>query len=160
MLSPSEKIGYCNVEYILANYPATAKAEQDIVAYEAQLAEELKAKYVEFQAAFADFEKMTQDGNATEAQLQAKQAQLKQLENGISTFQKEAEQKVQQKQADLYNPIYDDLDKAIKTVADVNGFSFILNASDGGTSIVLHAPDANNLNNLVLKSLGAAIPGN
>lgn len=156
MLTPAEKIGYCNVEYIMAYYPANQQAQQSLANFRADLKSQMEGKYQVFQSKVEEMNKLTE---SDPARAEALQLELQKLQSEIVTMEADSKTQIAKKEQDLFDPVFANVQQAIDQVAAVNGFSFILNSSDGATSIVLHAPEANNVNNLILKSLGAPIPG-
>ena len=54
----------------------------------------------------------------------------------------------------MTQPVYAQIDKAIKDIALENHFSFILNEQVGESDIVIYADEKLNISELVLKRLG------
>ena len=156
LLAQKGKIGYCNVDYILAYLPDTKEAESSLKTYQAQLDNQYQAKLKDFQTKYQAYEK----GQATmPASIKAdKEKELQDLNARIESFSRNAEADLQKKQVELMQPIFDKINNAIENVAKENGYEYILNANSSGVSIVLYAPEQNNVSNLVLKKLGVTPP--
>jgi len=150
------KIGYCNVDYVLAYLPDTKQAESSLKTYKTQLDNQLQGKVKDFQTKYAAYEK----GQSTmpPAIKTDKEKELQDLNAQIEQFSKNAEIDLQKKQVSLMQPVFNKINKAIENVAKENGYTYVLNANSGGVSIVLYAPEENNLSNLVLKKLGVTPP--
>jgi outer membrane protein len=78
-----------------------------------------------------------------------KQKELQDLQARIQEFQQNAESSLQKKQQALLQPIYQLIQQNIKIVADENGYTYVFNADT-----LLHAPEGDNISDLVLKKLG------
>lgn len=141
------KLGYTSVDYILVQLPQSKQIESELKAYEAQLSKQLQDKSKELQDKYAAYQK----GEALMAEpVKAdKQKELQDLQARIQEFQQNAESSMQKKQQSLLQPVYELIQKNIKLVADENGYTYIFNAD-----VLLHAPEGDNLSDLVLKKLG------
>lgn len=150
----SIRIGYTNVDYILANLPDSKAIEAELKSFKAQLDNQLQAKSKEFQEkydAYLKGEKMMAEPIKAD-----KQRELQDLDARIKEFEQNAEASLQKKQQTLLQPILKKVEDAIKKVANENGFTYVFNsdAGYGTTPVLLHAPESDNISDLVLKSLG------
>ena len=154
------KFGYTNVSYILSVMPESKQIESDLGTYSRQLENQLKAKAEDFQTRVESYERgqstMTADAKAS------MERELQEMQGQIQKFQQEAESNLQKKQMTLLEPVTEKISKAIKSVAEENGYTYIFNsdAGLGTTQILLHAPDKDNVTELVLKKLGVQPPAN
>ena len=64
-----------------------------------------------------------------------KESDIVEMQNRIQTFQQNASQQLQDRGAELMQPIYDKIQIAIDIVGKREGYSYILDASKGGTVI-------------------------
>ncbi|MEY5048450.1 MAG: hypothetical protein RLZZ175_1809 [Bacteroidota bacterium] len=150
----SIRIGYTNVDYILANLPDSKAIEAELKSFKAQLDNQLQAKSKEFQEkydAYLKGEKMMAEPIKAD-----KQRELQDLDARIKEFEQNAEASLQKKQQTLLQPVLKKVEDAIKKVANENGFTYVFNsdAGYGTTPVLLHAPESDNISDLVLKSLG------
>lgn len=152
------KIGYTNVEYILAMMPESKQIESDLKAYSSQLEAQLQTKYKEYQTKGEAYQKGA--ATMTEVIRADKERELMNLQKSIEEFQKNAEASLQKKQQALLEPAYKKMQKAIDDVAKENGITYIFNSDAGyGTNaILLHAPESDNVSDLVLKKMGVTPP--
>jgi outer membrane protein len=146
------KIGYTDVQYVLAQMPESKQIESDLKAYNTQLEAQLKSKYAEYQAKGEAYQKG--EATMTDVVKADKQKELQSLQQSIQEFQRSAEQSLQQKQQTLLKPALDKLQKNIDAVADENGFTYVFNSDTGGSPLLLHAPESGNISDLVLKKMG------
>ncbi len=150
------KIGYCNVDYVLAYLPATKAAQSEIATREKQIRARLEQKLQEFQTKYAAYEK--EAAGLSELIRADREKELTNLKNEIDAFQQQAEMDLAKKQEEVMQPVFDQINNAIKEVALENDFVYILNANAQGLSIVLYAPEENNVSNLILKKMGVNPP--
>lgn len=150
------KIGYCNVDYVLAYLPDTKQAEATVATYKKQLDAVMQEKVTTFQTKYQAYEKGA--ATMTEFIRKDKETELQKLNDDIENFSQQAEMDLQKKQVAVMEPIFEKVNKAIKEVAIENTYVYILNANSSGISIVLYAPDENNVSDLILKKLGVTPP--
>ena len=146
------KIGYTDVQYVLAQMPESKQIESELKTYNSQLEAQLKSKASELETKY----KAYQQGEATMADpVKAdKQKELQGMQQSIQEFQRSAEQSLQQKQQSLLKPALDKLQKHIDLVANENGFTYVFNSDGGGSPLLLHAPKEGDISDLVLKKMG------
>nr|WP_230688143.1 OmpH family outer membrane protein [Hymenobacter jeongseonensis] len=146
------KIGYTDVQYVLAQMPESKQIESDLKAYNSQLEGQLRSKSGELEAKY----KAYQQGEATMTDIVKadKQKEMQNMQQSIQEFQRSAEQSLQQKQQTLLKPALDKLQKNIDVVAEENGFTYVFNSDGGGSPLLLHAPKEGDISDLVLKKMG------
>lgn len=151
------KIGYTNVEAIVGQLPESKQIETDLKTYKTQLDNQLQTKGKEFQEKYEAYEK----GKSLMSDLvrKDKETELQFMNNQLEEFQKNAEASMAKKQEALLQPILTRVQKAIDDVANENGYSYIFNSDGGmGLSIILHAPEKDDVTPLVLKKMGVTLP--
>lgn len=146
------KIGYTDVQYVLAQMPESKQIESDLKTYNGQLKAQLDSKTGELETKYKTY----QQGEATMTDIVKadKQKELQGLQQSIQEFQRSAEQSLQQKQQTLLKPALDKLQKNIDLVANENGFTYVFNSDGGGSPLLLHAPKDGDISDLVLKKMG------
>ena len=146
------KIGYTDVQYVLAQMPESKQIESELKTYNGQLEAQLRSKTSELETKY----KAYQQGEATMTDVVKadKQKEMQGLQQSIQEFQRSAEQSLQQKQQALLKPALDKLQKNIDAVADENGFTYVFNSDGGGSPLLLHAPKEGDISDLVLKKMG------
>ena len=78
----------------------------------------------------------------TDAMKEVKMKEIQDLENRIQTTQQSAQEKLQLKKQDVYQPVLDKADKAIKDVAKEKGYDYVFDKSQGA---LLFGKDGDNL---------------
>lgn len=151
------KIGYTNVDYILASIPESKQIESDLKAHSTQLENQLQSKAKEFETKGAAYQKAA--ATMTDVVRADKEKELMNMRSSIEEFQKNAELSLQKKQQSLLDPVYKKIQQNIDAVAKENGYTYVFNSDAGyGASILLYAPEENNISDLVLKKMGVTPP--
>ncbi|WP_421920240.1 OmpH family outer membrane protein [Marinifilum sp.] len=146
------KIGYANVEFIVSKMPEVNTIETELEAANAELKTQLDGMLGEYQRKVQAYEQSV-DG-MLEAVRKEKEIELTQLQQRIQKFQADAQNSLQQKQAELMNPLFVKIKTAIQELAKEEGFNLILNGQLGGAEIVLFSDDQTDVSDKVLKKLG------
>jgi outer membrane protein len=148
------KFGYTNVDYVLSQLPDSKQVESDLKTYRTQLENSLKAKYQDFETKAKDYQ--ANGEKMSEVIRKDKEKELQNLQTSIQEFEKNSEESLQKKQNTLLAPVLEKIQKAIKEIAKENGYTYVFNsdAGYGTTPILLHAPEEDNVSDLVLKKLG------
>ena len=149
----TQKIGYAESDYILSQLPEFKRIESELKTHGAQLENQMKAKYDDYQAKLKAYQGMP--ATTPDAIKADKERELAALQENIQKFQQDANSSFQKKQAELMDPIYKKIGKAIEEVAKENAFTFIINpqVANGG-DILLYSDEKFNISDLVLKKLG------
>lgn len=150
------KIGYTNVDYVVSLMPEAKKVEQDLLKYKQELETVFKAKYETYETALKTYSDGVKAGTISGPGKLQKEKELLTMQEELGKLEKSSESQLAQKQQALLQPILDKVDKAIKEVAQENGYTYIFNsdAGAGTTPILLHGPDDGNVTELIKKKLG------
>ena len=146
------KIGYTDVQYVLAQMPESKQIESELKTYNGQLEAQLKSKTGELETKYKSY--TAGEATMTDVVKADKQKELQGMQQSIQEFQRSAEQSLQQKQQALLKPALDKLQKTIDVVANENGFTYVFNSDGGGSPLLLHAPKEGDISDLVLKKMG------
>jgi len=150
---PVQKIGYAESDYILSQLPEFKKIDSELKTHGAQLENQMKAKYDDYQAKLKAYQGMP--ATTPDAIKADKERELAALQDNIEKFKQDAQSSYQKKSADLMDPIFKKIGKAIEDVAKENGYSFIINPQlANGGDILLYNDEKYNISDLVLKKLG------
>jgi len=133
------KIAHINTTQLVEAMPqmktAQAEIEKLTKTYEVQIKEmatELQNKMKQYQA---EVDTKTEEVNAARAQ------EVQTMEQGIRQFQGQAQQDLQKKEADLLKPIFEKAKTAITKVAKAQGFTYVLDSTQGGGVLVADGKD-------------------
>ncbi len=143
------KIGTINSQELLSMMPEIKKADADLKTYAKTFEDQMETMSKEYQKKMTEYQ--AQEKTMTDAVKEVKQKEITDLGARIESTQKSAEEKVMAKKQDLFKPILDKAEKAIKDVAKEKGFDYVFDLSTGS---VLVSRDADNMLPLVKAKLG------
>lgn len=142
-----KKMGYINSQELLEAMPEARKADSSLTKYQKDLEDQLKTMATDAQAKYKDYQ--DKGKTWTDAVREVKEKELSDLQNRIQEFQQGADEKLGRKRQELFKPILDKAQKAIKDVGSEGGFDYIF---DGGQ--LLYAKDSENIMPQVKAKLG------
>jgi outer membrane protein len=146
----SQKLGHIDSASLLESMPERTVLEAEYQKHADDLETYLTSLQEAFQAMYLDY----QQNAATwpETVLQNKQKELTDKEAQIGEFQQTAAKELQQKEAELLQPLIDKAKKAIEEVGAENGYTYVFDSSIG----VLLYEGGDDLLPLVKTKLGIA----
>ncbi|MEE1099077.1 MAG: OmpH family outer membrane protein [Alistipes sp.] len=116
----AQKFGRINVNEIITVMPETREAQTNFEAYRQDLANTIETMQVELNTKYQAFQK--DEATLTESMKQLKWKEIQDLSARIEEFQQSAQQEMQQKYAELMNPVHEKAMAAIKKVAQAGGY--------------------------------------
>lgn len=125
----SPKLGYINSQELLMLMPEVKKADADLKVYAKSFEDQLETMSKEYQKKLADYQ--AQEKTMTDAVKEVKQKEIQDLGARIESTQKSAEEKVGVKKQDLFKPLLDKAEKAIKDVAKEKNYDYVFDISNG-----------------------------
>ena len=142
------KVGHINSNDLLLLMPQRDSAEKKMSAYAKQLELQLTTMSSEYEKKLTTYEQ--NKSNMTDLIRQDKEGELMSLQRRIQDFQTKAQESLQQREQELMKPLVDSANKAIKSVADDGGYSYIFDSSVG---VLLHFPEGDDILPAVKKKL-------
>ena len=153
------KVGYTNVELILAYMPEAKSMEQTLATYQKKLGESLQAKEQYLQQKYQDYMKLKESGNLSPQDAANKENEIMKLDEEVKKLATDSEQKLMEKRQELLEPSLTKLQNAIDKVAEENGFTYIMNqTTSAGVSTILYGPEENDMTKAIMKELGIQVP--
>lgn len=143
-------VAHINTVEILEAMPETSKAEQELNAYYEELGQQLNSMAEEYRKKVQEYEE--QQNSLSELMKKTKQNEILDMQNRIQAFQENADKEYANKQASLYTPIREKLQKAISAVTREQGYTYMMDITSG--AIVYIGDDAIDATPLVKKKLG------
>lgn len=143
------KLGHINSSDLMQIMPGKDSAQAAFEAEVKILDGELKAMQDELEKKLNDYQE--RKSQMTELIRTTKEQELNDLNQRIQVYQQNAQKKLQEKEAELLQPIIDRAKQAISDVAKENGYTYIFDTSAGA---VLYQQDSDDILNLVKKKLG------
>ena len=147
--SSGMKIGFLNSGELLAAMPEKVKADSDIAKYAKQFQDQIESMMKEYQTKGTDFQK--NEKTLSDAIKEVKMKEIQDLQGRIEGLQQTAQEKVNTKKQDLYQPILEKADKAIKAVAKDKNFDYVFDANGGS---MLFGKESYNITPMVKAKLG------
>ena len=126
----AQKFAHIDSKAIIELMPETKEAKTTIEKEAKKLEEQLQVMSVEYNNKYnAYIENQNLDPKAEEKWTDAiradKESEIMQLQERIQKFQESAQPSIQQKQAELYEPILSKLDLAIKKIANEGNYIYV-----------------------------------
>jgi len=142
------KFAHIDSQVLLMNIPERDSAENKIAKYtqEIQLAlQEMNTEYENKLKAYTELPTTTSDFIKKDKELE-----LQMLGQRIKSYQQNANNDIQKKQAELLNPIYEKIQNAISEIGKENGYIYIFDIK----SLLYHSQQSTDITGLVRKKLG------
>jgi len=129
MQAQNMKFGHINSDELIRALPEFDTANANLEKFQKELVNALELMQVELNNKSDAFTKESK--NYTEIVRQTKENELVDMNRRIQEFQVNAQQQLQDKQVELFQPIYTKVDKAIKDVGKENGFLYVFDVAKG-----------------------------
>ena len=129
--------------------PEFEQAQKNLDAFSRDLQDQMEQIVVEFNNKMADFEKNQATMAASVKQM--KQQELQQLQQRYGEIQQLAQQDMQKKQAELFEPVHKKAQDAINKIAKAAGYLAVF---ESGTLVYFDAAQLVDIAPLVKKELG------
>ena len=123
----AQKFARINLQEVIFSMPEFAQMQTDLEAFTKELGEQLEAIQVEFNNKAADFQKNRATLNESVRNL--KEKELQDLQQRYADFQQIAQQDVDKKQGELFQPIHTKAAEAVKKVATAGGYTAVFDTS-------------------------------
>lgn len=121
----AQKYGYVNAAEILSALPEMKAADSNLEGLQKQLQKKGQQMVQTFEADYMALQKQVQEGGLSPKQQQEESAKLEARQQEIAKFEQQMVADLQEKRAQLLEPIYKSVNDAIEAVAKENGYQFI-----------------------------------
>lgn len=128
-MAQAAKFGHINSEELIQLLPEFDSATAKIDKFRQDLVNALELMSVELNNKSDSFNKESK--NLSDLVKQNKEQELMDMNRRIQEFQNSAQQQLQDKQVELFQPVYAKVDKAIKDVGKENGFIYVFDVAKG-----------------------------
>lgn len=149
----AQKFGFCNSTQLLAALPEVKQADTELQSYQTQLTKRGQEMVKALQDKAGDLKRKQDQGAISPKDAEVANAKLSEDQDNISKYEQEVYQKLAEKRKELYNPILDKVNDAMKKVAEENGFMLVF---DTNSDAVLYGDDSLDVTKLVKAKLGIA----
>ena len=123
MAAQTLKFGHINRDEVIMAMPEYDTAMKQYHAFGQELTNAMELMQVEYNNLLDKYVKESK--NYTEIVKQSKEQELTDMQNRINNFQQQAQTQLQEKQAELLNPIVEKTTNAINQVAKENGLIYV-----------------------------------
>jgi outer membrane protein len=139
----SFKFGHINSDELIQSMPEYDSATVKLEKFRKELVNALELMQVEWNNKSDSYQKESK--NLSDIVKQTKEQELMDIQKRIQDFQTNAQQQLQNKQAELFQPIVGKVDKAIKDVGKENGFLYVFDIS-ASKATLLYFDEAKSIN--------------
>jgi outer membrane protein len=123
------KFGHINSDELIQLMPEYDSATVTLEKFRKELINALELMSVEFNNKNEAYQKDSK--NLSDIVKQTKEQELVDMQKRIQDFQNNAQTQLQNKQSEVFQPIYAKVDKAIKDVGKENGFLYVFDIAKG-----------------------------
>lgn len=152
----AQKFAHIESQKLLNDLPETKAANETLEKEAKKMEEQIQVLSAEYQNKYTTWMENQQLAEGAEekwsdAIKQDKEAEIMQLQERIQKFQQTAQQDLQKKRAELYEPILEKIDQAIKKVAKANNYIIVF---DKNAVLYIDEAQCKNITDDVKKELG------
>ena len=148
-IQAQSKFGYLNSNELLAMMPESQSMQEELQSYAKGLESQLTAMQAEYEKKVVEYQQ--NETSYTDIIKEDKIREIQSIEQRVIEFQKNAEQSLNEKRIELFTPIQEKANEAIKKVAEEGNYTFIFDSSFGN---LLYSSESENVLNLVKSKLG------
>jgi outer membrane protein len=128
-MAQSFKFGHINSDELIQTMPEYDSATVKLEKFRKELINALELMTVELNTKNDTYQKESK--NLSDIVKQTKEQELMDMQKRIQDFQTNAQTQLQNKQTEVFQPIYAKVDKAIKDVGKENGFLYVFDVAKG-----------------------------
>ena len=150
LMAQDVKLGHVNSQEILTQMPERTDIEKKISDLQTQWEKELVKMREEYNSKIKEYQE--KQATMPESIKQARQSEIAEIEQRITTFQQTAYTDLQKKQQEFFAPVVEKVKKAIAEVGSEGNYLYVFDMST--QNIIYQSPKANDLTALVKKKLG------
>ncbi len=147
----AQKFGYLNSALLLSEHPDIKVADSELETLQNTYATRIQTKVEGLKAKYAELSKKDQEGTIPPKDLQEQVKKLQEQEGALQQEEQQLQQDLLKKREQLYQPIIDAINEAIKNVATEGGYTYIFDQSGGG---LLYADESQDVSGLIKTKLG------
>ena len=146
----SPKFGHIDLQALYQVMPERATGEKQYTAFQKELEDALGMMQKEAQTKYVEY--LAKKDSLSETAIKMKEDDLRSIQERIQTYESSAQQQMQTKQAELFKPMLDKADKAIKEVGAEKGLIYVFEMSS--RTILYNSKESLDILPLVKTKLG------
>jgi outer membrane protein len=128
-MAQSFKFGHINSDELIQSMPEYDSATVKLEKFRKELVNALELMQVEWNNKSDAYQKESK--TLSDIVKQTKEQELMDIQKRIQDFQANAQTQLQNKQTEVFQPIYTKVDKAIKDIGKENGFLYVFDVAKG-----------------------------
>ncbi len=144
----AQKFGHVDLQAVIQVMPETKTAQTELENFQKEIGDVFDGMQKELQQKYAEFEQLGED--ASQVKKDAKVSEIQDLNQRIENYRNTAQQQVQQKQAEVLQPIYEKARKAVEEVAKAQGLVYVFEVN----ALIYKSNQSVDVLPLVKKNLG------
>ena len=148
----AQKFGHTNSIGLFQSLTEWKSAEKQLETYAQQLQKQLKTDEEAFLKDAQTLQQNIQAGLLSQAQVDQKRVEFQQREQNLLKQQQDAQQKAAKKENDLFAPIKERVNTAIKAVMAEGGYLYIFDTAQGA---IVPGPNAEDITSKIKAKMGA-----
>ena len=121
------KFGHIDMQALVQIMPERAAAEKQFMAYQKEIEDAYGVMQKELQAKFVDYS--AKKDSMSDTMRKMKEDDLNAMQERVQTYSQSAQQQLQSKNTELYKPILEKADKAVKEVGAEKGLIYVFDMS-------------------------------
>ncbi len=143
------KIGHVNIQELVQKHPSMDSLQTIIDRESKDMQEIYEEMIAEHEAAIEKFE--AESDTYSDFVKQTKQSDILEQSQKIQNYSQSAQQQLQNRNMELIQPIYKQINQEISNIAGVQNFTYVLDVSAGNVAYI--SPESEDLTPLVLKAI-------
>lgn len=146
------KFGHIDLHALYQVMPERAAGEKQLLAYQKDLEDALGKMQNETQTKYVEY--LAKRDSWSETERKMKEDDLNLMNERINNYQQSAQQQIQTKQAEIFKPMLEKADKAVKDVGLEKGLIYVFDMSMSARLILYNSKESLDLLPLVKTKLG------
>ena len=128
-IASAQKVGHVHSLQLLSQLPEIAVADSLLGIYQVELQAKGDSMLTALQKDYQAYVQEAQSGSISQMQAQAREASLQQQQTALQGFEQAGQQLILKKRQELYDPILQKVDVAIKEIGKEEGYQMIFDSS-------------------------------
>ena len=134
------KVGIMSPDVVLDAMPEAAQVQSELENYIQQRQNSFQTRYQDWIAELTEYAELMENGTMSDAEQRRREEALAEKQEELNSLQQRIESQIQQRQAELFNPLLVKVEDAMAEVSEELGLDFVLNkTSNTGDPIVYYA---------------------
>ncbi|HYQ57172.1 MAG TPA: OmpH family outer membrane protein [Draconibacterium sp.] len=146
------KFGHIDLQALVQVMPERATAEAEFTAFQTEVEEVFGDLQKDYQTKLSEYEALGEE--ASEIKINAKVAEIQDIQQRMQNYQQTAQQQLQQKESEVLGPVFDKAESAIEEVAKEQGLIYVFDAGVANRTILYKSNQSVDLLPLVKAKLG------